>query len=678
MLAEARDVPLVLVVAPPGYGKTTLLSEWDARDRRPFAWTAPRPGAPTGLLAGIAQALQDAGLVASAGARIGSRGSDAAAVRIARLLEEAAGAGPFVVVADGLAVDAEEAAIVADIALRLPEGVTIALAARRAPRLPIGRLRAQGLAIELGPSELAMTRIEAAQLLDAAGVRADAAEVDALIGRTHGWPAAIALAALGELDDRLVGDYIRTEVLAGLDDAHVAFLRRAAVLSELTGPACDAVLGARGSAATIDVLRHTHLPVCTPREPAGLRLHPLVAEMLRGELARVEPELESELRRRAADWHAARGEPAAALAQSIACHDVRRAGRLLWSIAPAYAARGDGASLEHWLDAFGDRQLSAQPESALAAAVSELAGGRRDAAERWLEAATRAGAGGAAVAVLSACLARRGLNGMAEDARRAFAQSAGEPNAASAAQLLAGVERHLSGDRDAAVPLLEDAARRSGAGAPLIGAHAHAQLALISVEREDWTEAATAAAAARAGLARASMGSPLRALGLAVVAAVDAHRGDFARAGRDAVAARRLVGGLAGFVPWYVAEAQIWLARAEIMLSDAPTARMLLARAARSRAIDDSPVLAAWLHDAWERADAFAAGTVGDGPALTKAELRVLRFLPSHLSFREIGARLQVSTNTVKTQALAVYRKLDVSSRSEAVARGRAIGLLDA
>jgi len=67
----------------------------------------------------------------------------------------------------------------------------------------------------------------------------------------------------------------------------------------------------------------------------------------------------------------------------------------------------------------------------------------------------------------------------------------------------------------------------------------------------------------------------------------------------------------------------------------------------------------------------------GIGPALTNAELRVLRFLPSHLTFREIGDRLHVSANTVKTQALSAYRKLDVGSRSEAVARGRAVGLLD-
>ena len=63
--------------------------------------------------------------------------------------------------------------------------------------------------------------------------------------------------------------------------------------------------------------------------------------------------------------------------------------------------------------------------------------------------------------------------------------------------------------------------------------------------------------------------------------------------------------------------------------------------------------------------------------SLTTAELRVLGFLPTHLSFREIAGRLQVSANTVKTQAHAVYRKLEVSSRSEAVVKARAIGLID-
>ncbi|MGB2710251.1 MAG: LuxR C-terminal-related transcriptional regulator, partial [Conexibacter sp.] len=104
----------------------------------------------------------------------------------------------------------------------------------------------------------------------------------------------------------------------------------------------------------------------------------------------------------------------------------------------------------------------------------------------------------------------------------------------------------------------------------------------------------------------------------------------------------------------------------------------LLAEAARAlRQTPDADVLRLWLDDAWARADAFAASAVSGRARLTIAELRVLRFLPSHFSYREIGARLHVSANTVKTQAHAVYRKLDVSSRSEAVARAQEVGLVD-
>jgi LuxR family maltose regulon positive regulatory protein len=68
----------------------------------------------------------------------------------------------------------------------------------------------------------------------------------------------------------------------------------------------------------------------------------------------------------------------------------------------------------------------------------------------------------------------------------------------------------------------------------------------------------------------------------------------------------------------------------------------------------------------------------GSGSGLTPAELRVLPLLSTHLSFREIGKRLFVSRNTIKTQAISVYRKLGVSSRSEAVARARELGLVEA
>jgi LuxR family maltose regulon positive regulatory protein len=95
------------------------------------------------------------------------------------------------------------------------------------------------------------------------------------------------------------------------------------------------------------------------------------------------------------------------------------------------------------------------------------------------------------------------------------------------------------------------------------------------------------------------------------------------------------------------------------------------------RRVPETVLIHAWIDDAWARADTFAVGAVAGPSTLTRAELRVLRFLPSHLSFREIATRLHVSANTVKTQAHAVYRKLDASSRSEAVARARDVGLID-
>jgi LuxR family maltose regulon positive regulatory protein len=120
------------------------------------------------------------------------------------------------------------------------------------------------------------------------------------------------------------------------------------------------------------------------------------------------------------------------------------------------------------------------------------------------------------------------------------------------------------------------------------------------------------------------------------------------------------------------------LARAALRLADVAAARTLLAEASQlARRVPDAVVFGSWLNETWGLVDSAATTALAGPAALTMAELRILRFLPTHLSFREIGDRLHVSTNTVKTQAHAVYRKLDVSSRSDAVTRAAEIGLLD-
>jgi LuxR family maltose regulon positive regulatory protein len=120
------------------------------------------------------------------------------------------------------------------------------------------------------------------------------------------------------------------------------------------------------------------------------------------------------------------------------------------------------------------------------------------------------------------------------------------------------------------------------------------------------------------------------------------------------------------------------LARVALRLSDVVGARALLEAAELAvRATPQAPVLTAWLQDATAQVEAYSSCAVIAPASLTAAELRILGLLPTHLSFREMGSRLYVSPNTVKTQAQAVYRKLDASSRSEAVARARALGLLE-
>jgi LuxR family maltose regulon positive regulatory protein len=91
----------------------------------------------------------------------------------------------------------------------------------------------------------------------------------------------------------------------------------------------------------------------------------------------------------------------------------------------------------------------------------------------------------------------------------------------------------------------------------------------------------------------------------------------------------------------------------------------------------DAVVLRRWSDELRSQVETFATTALVGPSSLTTAELRVLALLPTHLSFREIGRHLHVSANTVKTHAHAVYRKLDVRSRSEAVVRARETGLLD-
>jgi LuxR family maltose regulon positive regulatory protein len=653
---------VAVIAAPAGYGKTTLLSEWEMHDPRPFTWASGR----------IEQAM------------VGIDQDE-----------------PFVLVLD----DAHQLApssfeVLRQLVYEIPAGSLMVIASRTEPRLQLGRLRAHRALLELGARDLAMSTSEAAGLLGAEGLGLSGRQVDALVHATEGWPAALYLASLSLHngmdvarfggDDAAVADYLREVVLAGLDPNAVDFLVRTSVVDRLSGPVCDAVLDRQDSARTLEELGRSNL-LLVPLDRAGrsYRCHALLSQMLQSELQRRDPYAEPELRRRAMEWYAAHDDGGRAIDQAIAAGATTRAGELLRDNVPELISNGRNDVVRSWLSSFTTGQIASDPHLTLVAATSQLIMGRLDAVQRWESVAARAlgepglnghrGALAAGVAVMRAASARDGAERMAQDAALGYSLEHEDSPARSTCCFMEGVALHLTGDLAGAERLLVEGARRGAVAAPHIQALCLTQLALMAVDRDDWESAADLCARARAQVAHFSVGDyPTSALVFAVSARVRAHLGRVADAGEDVRHARRLLAELGDFAPWYEAEARAALAHAALRLGNLPDARDLIAEASRyARRMPDARTLHEWLDDVNAHADTVSGVALPGPAALTPAELRILGFLPTHLSFREIAGRLYVSANTVKTQAHAVYRKLDASSRSQAVAHATRLGLLD-
>lgn len=239
-----------------------------------------------------------------------------------------------------------------------------------------------------------------------------------------------------------------------------------------------------------------------------------------------------------------------------------------------------------------------------------------------------------------------------------------------------GVAMHLSGHPDRGAPLLRETVRQGAALGPIMQVLALAQLALIADEAGNREEAERCIAQATAQAERCGLANlPSLAMVAAVAAQIHSGAGRVQEASDELERACRLLEGQTGFPRWYVAQEHIALTRAAIRLDELERARGLLERAAAVADDRQGPCINEWLAGADAALTAAESGRSHAG--LTKAELRTLQFLPTHLTFREIGERLYLSANTVKTQARAVYRKLDATSRAEAVQRAREAGLLD-
>jgi LuxR family maltose regulon positive regulatory protein len=437
-LGDATTAALTVVVAPAGFGKTTLLAQWLARPGTgPVAWFAadPRDDDPALFWRYVLAALATVAPEAAAAARARADAGAPATEVLTTLVNDLADAPEDVVlvVDDHHVVTSPEVRDgMAFLVEHLPPTLHLVLAGRTEPDLPLARLRARGRLVELRAADLRFTAPEARAFLDdVMGLRLDDDAAAALHGRTEGWAAALQLAALslrGRPDpgaaaarvggeDRFVLDYLAAEVLDAQPASVRDFLLRTSVLDRLEGGLCDAVTGGRDGAATLEALDRADLflvPLDDRRR--WYRYHHLFADVLRARLAAEAPGAAGDLHLRASDWFAARGEAAEAVEHALAAEAWDRAADLVAAAAPGLRRERQEATLGRWLAALPQPVLADRPELAVAYAGTLLATGRTDEVDALLAAAERAvgGAAGPADAAVRATLAHVALYRAAE------------------------------------------------------------------------------------------------------------------------------------------------------------------------------------------------------------------------------------------------------------------------
>ena len=723
-LDASSDVPITVVAAPPGYGKTTLLAEWSQRHPSRVVWLSidQHDNDLGRLMSYTAAALDrvdpiDAELLRPS-ARHYSVG--AAASRVAGAMS--AMTEPVALVLDHVEFLRNDACLdtIALIALNLPAGSRLAIATRAEPPLPMARLRAGGAIVEVGVDDLAMTGAEARTLLNAAGVQLTDADMDHLLERTEGWPVGLHLAALAlkaggareragvpfSGDDRLMAQYLRTELLSRLSQSEVTFLTRTAVLDRMSGALCDAVLDTTGSDVMLEALAHSNLlVVALDRHEEWYRYHHLFRDLLLAELRRREPELVSELHVRAAEWYEAQRMSELAIDHAQGCGAAEQVNRLVLTNAHKKFSVGHGETVRRWLAWFEEQDLLEQyPAIAALGAIFYTVSGDPGASERWtlaaenpseepipLDASGRARRGSAERilpdgstlaswrALLRALQCRHGLDAMRRDAESALDGLGATSRFRCPAFVLLGQSILLGGDPDRADPILAHTVELGlGTGTWPTVLIALGERAFCAIGRGDWSTAESFVEEGLSILEQLDLGVYSEgALVLTMAARTALHRSDVEDARRHVTRAARLRPLLTYARPTVSVHTLLELARTYVALEDTAAAREVL-RQARDilRMRPDLGVLPSEVNELESKLDTMRTGKVG-ASSLTAAEIRLVPFLPTHLTYPQISARLHLSRNTVKTQAISIYQKVGVSSRDEAIERLREIGLLE-
>ena len=511
---------VVVVAAPAGYGKTTLLAEWAGRDERCFAWltASESQSDPVRLVGDVARALDSVdGLAAgewellAGGDLEGELLPGLAAVMLGRRR-------PFVLVVDDAHHLGGEGAgrVLSVLVDHVPDGSQLVLSSRVEPALGLGRLQAHRRLVRVGVAELTLGVEEGVELLEGAGVRVRRSTAAALVARTEGWPAALYLAAVAARSqgsaeqaaqrfgggDRVVAGYLG-EILGGLDGEAVEFLVQTCILERFSAGLCDAVRGRRDSAAVLEGLRGGGLLV-VPLDRTGdwYRCHRLFRDLLRAQLRQRFSEEEPVLHRRASRWWEAHGDLDAAVRHAYAAGDVDRFAGLVWSAAPTYLTSSRVPELAAWMDLPSRQQIAASAPLTLTAAWLHLTNKTNlDQLSDQLEQVEEESAEGATIdANINLLRATRGEEGIGSMvARAAVAYERADPRSPwkGVACLLTGTGLRLQGRWQDARKALDEGFYRAESEMPEVAALSATELAWLASDQDDWDGAEAYASRSR-------------------------------------------------------------------------------------------------------------------------------------------------------------------------------------
>jgi LuxR family maltose regulon positive regulatory protein len=714
LLQAGLQGKLCLLSAPPGFGKTTLLAQWcAAKGAGRVAWVSldEADNDPIRFWVYVMEALRtvEPSVGTAALAALQRTGADLYRAVLPSLHSELRAVGsPLVLVLDDyhLVTNPTCHQTLRVFMDHLPAGVHVVLSTRADPPLPLARMRAREELAEVRVADLQFTNEEASELLNSSmGLQLTTDDVERLAERTEGWVAALYLAGLSlrgrkdpsafiasfQGDHRHVADYLGAEVLQRQPEQVRTFLLRTSVLGHLSGPLCDAVLETEGSAGLLRELECSNLflvPLDDHRQ--WYRYHQLFAQLLRVELDNNrEAALVPALHRRAAGWYRCAGDIGEAIHHTAAAGEFSEAGALIARYWLAYWHRGRLATVTRWLDWLPDEAVTGDPSVAFVAAwIGGFSGASKEETERRLAAAERDDYEGAlpdgisslgfGVALTRAALVYDDVGRSLRGARRALELAGPDPSPFSWMALAAlGHALYLSGQPAEARPELEELVRRvSAAEQPYAVVTALAVLSLIAGdEGRDRTAAACAGHAAALAEAHGLRSEPLCGTVHMAVGQSLALHGRLAEAEEQLGRALELLGIDSMLVQR--AHALLLLGSVRQGHGDLPGARALVEQAREVvERLADPGSLPALLEQANRNLGLASRRQVEGATALTKRERAVLRLLPTRLSNREIGRELYVSVNTVRSQVQAIYRKLEVTSRAEAVAQARHLRLL--